>query len=360
MLHLIEAPVKKTKFIEKNPKKKAIKALAKKKAKKIQDAIDGETFSDAEIIPYLDENLSDAETIQYAEPYRDTSKKEEIYRRKAKKKAIEILTKNSREKLKRKAPEIRIKDLPKNSKTDDPIEDVLEITAFKHISRPRTRKRLKEKSVSHANSAMALANIPFDPENFLGVPLLFNLKRVSKFEIEDWISDNFPIGNDELYIEHDPGSKVFTIKKKKQPTDESVSSEMVLNDQKIKLKDVLNMGLTFDLNMTSESEIEDWLLRNFPKNSSKSKYYIEHEKGSDLYVIRSAPENSKLIKELIKIKRLIDPLVYVGVPLWFDLNEIDDIEIEINTWCFFIQLTMKLCLCYQAKGAQCVVQLMMT
>ena len=173
---------------------------------------------------------------------------------------------------------------------------------------------------------MVLANIPFDPENFLGVSLLFNLKMVSEFKIEDWISDNFPIGNDELYIEHDPGSKVFTIKK--QPTDESICSEMVLNDQKIKLKDVLNMGLTFDLNMTSESEIEDWLLRNFPKNNSKSKYYIEHEKGSDLYVIRSAHENSKLIKELIKIKRLIDPLVYVGVPLRFDLDEIDEIEID--------------------------------
>ena len=171
---------------------------------------------------------------------------------------------------------------------------------------------------------MALANLPFDPETFSGVPLLFNLKMVSEFEIEDWISDNFPIGNDELYIKHDPGSKVFMIKK--QATDESVRSEMVLNDQKIKLKDVLNMGLTFDLNMTSESEIEDWLLRNFPKYNSKSKYYIEHEKGSDIYVIRSAQENSKLIKELIKIKRLMDPLVYVGVPLRFDLDEIDEIE----------------------------------
>ena len=43
----------------------------------------------------MPDNLSDAETIQYAEPYRDTSKKNnnEIYRRKAKKKAIKILTK---------------------------------------------------------------------------------------------------------------------------------------------------------------------------------------------------------------------------------------------------------------------------
>ena len=111
-----------------------MKTLAKKKAKKIQDATDGETFSDAETIPYVDENHSDAETNQYAEPYRDTSKKDEIYRRKAKKKAIETLTKKSREKLKRKAPEIRIKDLPKKSKIDIPVEDVIEITGFNAIS----------------------------------------------------------------------------------------------------------------------------------------------------------------------------------------------------------------------------------
>ena len=103
---------------------------------------------------------------------------------------------------------------------------------------------------------------------------------------------------------------------------------MVLDDFKIKLKDFLNSALLFDLNMTSESEIEDWLLRNFPKNNSKSKYYIEHEKGSDLYVIRSARENPKLIKKLIKMKSLIDPPVYVGVPLHFDLDKIDEIEIE--------------------------------
>ena len=45
-----------------------------------------------------DENFSDAETIQYTEPYRDSSKKDKIYRRKAKKKAIKILTSNKKEK----------------------------------------------------------------------------------------------------------------------------------------------------------------------------------------------------------------------------------------------------------------------
>ena len=44
---------------------------------------------------------------------------------------------------------------------------------------------------------------------------------------------------------------------------------MVLDDLKIKLKDFLNSALLFDLNMTSENEIEDWLLRNFPKTIAR-------------------------------------------------------------------------------------------
>ena len=51
-----------------------------------------------EILP-SDENFSDSETIQYAEPYRDNSKKDEIYRIKAKKKAIKILTTNKKRKV---------------------------------------------------------------------------------------------------------------------------------------------------------------------------------------------------------------------------------------------------------------------
>ena len=81
--------------------KKVIKTLAKKIAKQRQDAIYAETFSDTKTIPYVDDNLSDAETIPYAEPYRGTfTKKDEIYREKAKKKAIKTLSKKSRAKLK--------------------------------------------------------------------------------------------------------------------------------------------------------------------------------------------------------------------------------------------------------------------
>ena len=154
--------------------------------------------------------------------------------------------------------------------------------------------RPKEKVIARANSAMVQANLPFNFEEQLGKPLLFNLKMVSESEIIDWIMDNLPIDNDTYYIDHETGSNVFTVKE--EPTTERNNSEMVLNNVKFKLKNFLNMPLLFDLNVVSEGEILDWFLRNFPRNNSKSKYYLEHDEGSDLFVVRSARENSKLKK----------------------------------------------------------------
>ena len=80
-----------------NARKKAIKILNKRS--KLKSIVENDIVQD---------NFSDTKTIPYVEPYRDTSKKDEIYRRNAKKKAIKILTKplynkESRTKLKRKA-----------------------------------------------------------------------------------------------------------------------------------------------------------------------------------------------------------------------------------------------------------------
>ena len=59
-----------------------------------------------EIVPYADPDLdsdidvdSDAETVTYAEEYRDTSKTDKIYRRRAKKKVLKILAKKRAKKL---------------------------------------------------------------------------------------------------------------------------------------------------------------------------------------------------------------------------------------------------------------------
>ena len=88
---------KKSEIYRRNARKKAIIILNKKR--KLKPPVESDDVED---------NLLDAETIPYVEPYRDSSKKDEIYRRKAKKRAIKILTKplynkESREKRKRKA-----------------------------------------------------------------------------------------------------------------------------------------------------------------------------------------------------------------------------------------------------------------
>ena len=65
---------KKSKIYRRNARKKAIKILNKKR--KLKNVVESDDAQD---------NLLDAKAIPYAEPYRDTSKKDEIYRRNAKK-----------------------------------------------------------------------------------------------------------------------------------------------------------------------------------------------------------------------------------------------------------------------------------
>ena len=77
---------KNNEIYRRNAGKKAIKTLTNKKRKLTS-------------VVKSDNNFSDAETIQYAEPYKDTSKKDEIYRRKAKKKAIDLLTTSKKRKV---------------------------------------------------------------------------------------------------------------------------------------------------------------------------------------------------------------------------------------------------------------------
>ena len=79
-LSLIETPVKKDEIYRRKAKKKAIKVLTTNKKRKVNDE--------------RQDNFSDAETIPYAEPYRDTSftKNDEIYRKKSNKKAIKMFT----------------------------------------------------------------------------------------------------------------------------------------------------------------------------------------------------------------------------------------------------------------------------
>ena len=85
------------------------------------DDSDGETIpyvreSDSETIPYVGESDSetipylggsDTESVVYAPPYRNTSKRDEVYRKRAKKKALKILAKKRAKKLKQPKKEIK-------------------------------------------------------------------------------------------------------------------------------------------------------------------------------------------------------------------------------------------------------------
>ena len=203
-----ETFTKKDKIYRKKAKKKAIKTLNKKR--KLKLVADSSDEQD---------NLSDAETIPYAEPYRSSfTKKDEIYSKKTKKKAIKTLTKKKKTSTKK----------TKTIKVVEPKEnDDLKITGFTPITHPRTKKQIKEKAVAHANSAAVQLNLGIDLENLVDIPLVFNLRMTSEMEIEDWLVENLALNHDEYYIGHKQGTNVFRITK--EPDTESNNSEMVLN-----------------------------------------------------------------------------------------------------------------------------------
>ena len=217
------------------------------------------------------------------------------------------------------------KTLRKKTKTIKVVEpkenDDLEITGFKPITHPRTKKQIKEKAVARANSATVQSNLGVDLETFEDVPLLFNLKMTSELEIDDWLVNNLALSNDEYYIEHKQGSNVLRIRK--EPVTESNNLELVLNNIPINIEDFVNIPLLFDLNKTLESEIEEWIRNNIPLNS-KEEYYIEHKKGSNLFIVRSIQKNS----EAVGANAFINPEKYLNVPLLFDLDETSKLEIE--------------------------------
>ena len=134
------------------------------------------------------------------------------------------------------------------------------ITGFKTISHPRTRKQLQEKKIARGKSSAVQVNFTINPEVFLDVRLLFNLKMTDEMEIEDWLVDNLAVNNDEYYIEHKQGTNVFRIRK--EPDSESNNLEMELTNLNINPEDFLNLPLLFN----RQSEIEDCLLRNIQTN----------------------------------------------------------------------------------------------
>ena len=131
------------------------------------------------------------------------------------------------------------------------------------------------------------------------------------------------MNNDEHYIEHKQGTNIFRIRK--EPDSENNNSEMVLTNFIINPEDFLNLPLLLNLSMTRENGIEDWLLRNIQINNEE-KYYIEHKKGSNLFIVRKPSTNS----DAVKANSFINPEEFLSVSFLFDLNKTS--ENEIDNW----------------------------
>ena len=98
---------------------------------------------------------------------------------------------------------------------------------------------------------------------------------------------------------------------------------MELTNLTINPEDFQNLPLLFNVNMTRESEIEDWLLKNIQTNNQEE-YYIEHKKGSSLFIVRKPSANS----DAVKANSFINLQEFLNVPLLFDLNKTSENEIE--------------------------------
>ena len=185
----------------------------------------------------------------------------------------------------------------------------------------KTRKQLKEKAIACANSKMVQAGLKYDIENLIDVSLLFNLKMMDEFEIEDWLEDNLAINNDDYYIEHKRGTNVFRIRK--EPNTESHNSQMVLNDLDINIEDFIDVPLFFNLNQTLESEIKNWREKNIPFDTEEE-YYVKHEEGSNLFKVRNKRKNS----ESVRTNAFINLQDYLNIPILFNQDETSEDEIE--------------------------------
>ena len=145
----------------------------------------------------------------------------------------------------------------------------------------------KEPDSESNNSEIVLTNLTINPEDFLNLPLLFDLNMTRESEIEDWLLRNIQTNNEEeYYIEHKSGSNLFIVRKP------SANSDAVKANSFINPEEFLNVSLLFDLNKTSENEIENWMLKSIRYwikenvRTDNSGYYIDHLNDSNLFVIR--------------------------------------------------------------------------
>ena len=142
----------------------------------------------------------------------------------------------------------------------------------------------KEPDTESSNSEMVLTNITVNMEDFINIPLLFDLNKTLESEIKNWIVKNIPVNSkEEYYIEHKKASNLFIVRNTR------TNSEAVRENAFINPEEYLNVPLRFDFDETSESEIEIWIVKSIKywitRNVNNTRYYIYHTDGSDFFII---------------------------------------------------------------------------
>ena len=80
--------------------------------------------------------------------------------------------------------------------------------------------------------------------------------------------------------------------------------------------------------MTSEMEIEDWLVDNLAINNVE--YYTEHKQGTNVFRIRKEPDTESNNSEMVLNNITVTIEDFVNITLLFDLNK--TLASEIKNW----------------------------
>ena len=86
--------------------------------------------------------------------------------------------------------------------------------------------REKEVKIATENvSALMRGKFIFDPEVFLNKTVLFGTSKIDEKKIIDKILENIPGDNDDIYLIHEPGTSVFSLRRE----DGTLSKSTIIN-----------------------------------------------------------------------------------------------------------------------------------
>ena len=94
------------------------------------------------------------------------------------------------------------------------------------------------------------------------------------------------------------------------------------------LENLVDVPLLSNLRMTSEMEIEDWLVDNLAVNNDE--YYIKHKQGTNVFRIRKELDTENNNSEIVQLNLDVNIEDFLNVPLLFALNK--TLESEIKKW----------------------------